>query len=720
MSLAEKLANKSKELEQENLLAEKQAEDNELAPVRNKIVELEELRGKLDLIKGSLELKKGDKIDDRESGKGMKEYSDQTNQKTKDESTKIDSLIEENKEALQKMGIENKEELIENPEFAEETEVVNYKKAKEEGEGLGMSDQALQDRLVKLEVNIEGEFSYDIAEKTISEKIKLIDSELSQEKLKTPEGKEEAISKIADSLKESLPKTFFSFDEKLQGYRVSVSSQNSYNKEEMIVRGEKVSFENWYRAGLIPKNIDELEEKYGKEVIKLALKKVYEDKTKEGLKNLDQQNEKNYSLKEKLEKDSPEKGMKAKQAFNEFSKLQNQFKNIITEKSEELKKKGITFNPISPAGYGATYEELTKLASENDIGEIDRGLSNVSVFPPKFDYEKLQLAIEKKSENLKGLIDSIRDISTEEDVKKFLFGEGNRRADSTIGNFHGSMLRNEIRPYNFNSSFKQEIEQAQNNRLMNTPAQILVNLGIKTFDEAEKYLNHKIGILEKMKGAVLDKINIAVEAKLKQKELEDEIEKNNFGLRSNIDSEISRIEQNKKDAIEVLTSFVKLEAELPQEEVILEGDSIMVPSVKKEIDELIKTQKDDEEKLKIVRQRNTSHKNKAPTKVLGVTVGEGQWKKEQEEIKEQSDLEAKIKTDSDKISKLYNKLSYRISTKQYSDVEKLVKEQKSINGVPSEIFKELRIKLNELMEQKVPESIVQLSNEYKDLKSKLK
>jgi hypothetical protein len=726
MTLTEKLSSMTQRLEEEKLSTQKQAEEEKLAPVRNKISELEELRHKLDLIKGSLELKSGDKIDGSVSGEGMKEYSTKTNKKTEGESKKIDSLIEQNKEALQKMGVENKDQLIENSEFAEEVEVVNYKKAKKEGESLEMSDQALLEKLTELGVNIEGEFSYDIAEKAIIEKIKLIDGELSEEKIKTPEGKTYVVEMIAKNLKDSLPVTFFSINEKTQEYKVSISSPNLSNAEDIIIKGDKASFERWYSAGLLPRNIDELEKKYGREIVKSAIKKVYEDKLQKNIKDFDEKNEKNYLLREQLEKNNPEKGMEANNAFKEFSNLQNEFRNTIKEKSDDLKKKGIEFNPTYPSGYGSSYEDLIKLGFDNDVGEIARGINNVSVFPPRFDFEKLKNAIKKRSEILEGLITSVKSVNTEEDVEMFLYGGDHRvvikgnRPVSIISNFHTSMLRSEIKPYEFDSNFKLEIDRAHNNGRNDNPTQKLISSGFRTFEDAKRYLDQKISLLDGKKNIVLEKINIAIDAKFKQKELEEEITKNNFGRMSNIDFEISRLEQNKRDALDLMSNLSKLEMDLPQEELVFEGGRIIISSVQKGIDGLNKIYNENEEKLKIIKQRNSSHKNKAPTKVWGITTGEGQWKKEQQEKQEQSDLETKIKENSDKILKLYNKLYYNLSTRQYSDVEKLVKENKIIKGKPDEIFKELRVKLNEMINQKVPESIIKLSNEYKDLEAGLK
>ncbi len=210
MSLQEKLSKISQNLQETKAEAEKKAQEKELEPIRARIKELENQKNQLDLVKGSLELKS-----DKDTGKGMKEYSKETEEQVKKESTRLDTLTEKNKEALQTMGVENQDQLIDNPEFAEETEVVSYKKAKEQGEGLKMSDASLQEKLKTLGVNIDAEsFSYDSAERALTEKLQSVEGELLQEKLKTPEGKEEAIEMLSKNLEKNIPQASFSKNEK--------------------------------------------------------------------------------------------------------------------------------------------------------------------------------------------------------------------------------------------------------------------------------------------------------------------------------------------------------------------------------------------------------------------------------------------------------------------------------------------------------------------------
>ena len=150
---------------------------------------------------------------------------------------------------------------------------------------------------------------------------------------------------------------------------------------------------------------------------------------------------------------------------------------------------------------------------------------------------------------------------------------------------------------NFYSSFEEAAIKAKNNYgNINDPTQKLIKSGFKTYDEAQSHLNQKISILEKMQDAVLVKINTLVEAQLKKKELEEEIIKNNLGSISNINSEISRIEQNKQDALDLLSNLTKLEVELPQEELVFNEGRIRVHSVEREINELEDSIKKDEDK----------------------------------------------------------------------------------------------------------------------------
>ena len=348
MSLQEKLSKISQNLQETKAETEKKSQEKELEPIRSRIKELESQKNQLDLVKGSLELKSSEK-----TGKGMKEYSKETEEQAKKESTRLDTLIDKNKDALQTMGVENKDQLVENQEFAEEPEVVSYKKAKEETTNLEMSDNALKEKLKTLGVNADTEnFSYDSAEKALAEKIQSVESELLQEKLKTPEGKKEAIEVLSKNLEKNIAQVNFSKDGKTGAEVLSLNRGDS----KITISGEKTKFEGWRNAKLLPDEMSVLEKTYGTEVVKEAVRKAYENKIQVSFDESDKESKNiDKALKEDLERTSTEKGVEANKAFREFQNLANIFKNTLKEKAEELKAKGVDFNPNYVQNYGGNY-----------------------------------------------------------------------------------------------------------------------------------------------------------------------------------------------------------------------------------------------------------------------------------------------------------------------------------------------------------------------------
>lgn len=536
MSLKEKLSKISQNLQETKAEKEKKAQEEELKPIRLRIKELENQKFQLDLVKGSLELKSGKLESGEKIGKGMREYSKETKEQDKKESTRLDTLMDENKEALQSMGVENKDQLIENPEFAEEPEVVSYKKAKGEVADLEMSDSALKEKLKTLGVNIDEEnFSYDSAEKALAEKLQLLEGELLQEKLKTPEGKKEAIEVLSKDLEKSIPQIPFSKDEKSGAQTFNFFNLKYGDYEGKItIQGEKTKFEGWKRTKLLPEEITVLEKTYGKDVVKGALLKAYENRTDI--------------------------------AFEDFDK---RTKNI-----------------------------------DKDI---------------KADLERT--SPEKNAER--------------ESVKK----------------------------------------------------------------------------------EMLQVVETAIDAKMKAKELLEEIETQNFGGGIyDVENEVSRIEENKKDALVLMGELTKLESELPEKLVILDGNEIIVPSVKEQLDQLRKNRETEEQKLKNKKQEIYKQESNGPK-----LFGKNKWEKNLANLKKEKEvLEKEInKMQNQDYDALYKKYAFRIPTKQYSEVENLVKGQKNIQGSPSEVLGVLKAQLNEIINQKVPSSVINLYKEYKDLEKKL-
>lgn len=698
MSLQEKLSRMSQNLQETKAETERQTQEKELEPIRARIKELENEKNQIELIKGSLELKSGEK-----TGKGMREYSKETSEQAQKESTRLDTLVDKNKEALQAMGIENKDQLVENAEFAEESEVVSYKKAKKETADLEISDSALKEKLKTLGMSVDEEnFSYDSAEKALAEKLQSLEGDLLQEKLKTPEGKEEAIETLSKNLEKNVPQVSFSKDEK-----TGVQTFNlSRGEGKIIIQGEKTKFEGWNRTKLLPDEITALEKTYGKDVVKEALLKAYGNKTELAFENFDKETKNiDKALKEDLERASPEKGVEASKSFREFQNLANVFRTTLKEKAEELKAKGVNFNPDYVQNYGGNYKEYGMLGEYDQDNElIEQIMRNPSTYPPRLNFDALKEYTDKRIEQIKELTEDIKKLETEEDVNKFTRGE-----KSGIGKAHKNILYTKFdgvkRPQYYAN--EQSWEQTKVKGLMQ----------FKSYEEASNYFNKKEAERESVKGKVLQSVETAIDTDIKGKELRKEIEAQNFGRGINdVESEVSRIEKNKKEALALMSELIKLESELPKESVILSGNEIKVPSVGQQLEQLRKDRETEEQNLKNLKQKISSHESSKPK-----LFGKDKWEKDLTDLKqEQKDLEEKIrKMGNEDYSALSRKYTFRIPTEQYSDVERLVKEQKYIEGSPSEVLANLKTQLDEMVNRKAPTSVINLYKEYKDLEKKL-
>ena len=213
MSLHERLAKISENLKKNKEEEEKARLKDQLAPIRDLVKELEDKRRQLDVIKGSLESNPSvmQGRDKNYKTVHMKDYAEITTKTASETTDQSDSLMDKHKEALEVLGVENRDQLVDHQELADEPEIVNYKKAQSQLENLTTDDKALEERLKSLGVDMKTEdFSYDVAEKALAEKIKAIDTELLNENLKTPEGKQEAINELTENFGGSLDTMHFS------------------------------------------------------------------------------------------------------------------------------------------------------------------------------------------------------------------------------------------------------------------------------------------------------------------------------------------------------------------------------------------------------------------------------------------------------------------------------------------------------------------------------
>lgn len=334
MSLSEKLSKKSQELEKTEAIEAEERLAQELAPIRARIAEIENQKKELQLIKGSLELKSDENI-----GKGMKEYGGEVKKTKKEKTTKLDTLIEKNKKVLKTMNIEDREGLVENQEFQDEEEVMEYKKASKQEDELKMTDKALVNKLEKLGISISPEeLSYDAAEQAISERLKVIQDELLQEKLKTPEGKIEVVEVLAKDLEKNIPKTTLTFDQTTGRYKFSLGPTH-YEGRGIFISNTSTKFQEWNNIDLIPKDAKEMESVYGADIVNEALQKAYQSKIHDAVVSFDVNGENVFAIKEQIESVNPQEARKARKLLEEFESEQENFRIAMREKSKELKEK---------------------------------------------------------------------------------------------------------------------------------------------------------------------------------------------------------------------------------------------------------------------------------------------------------------------------------------------------------------------------------------------
>lgn len=223
--------------------------------------------------------------------------------------------------------------------------------------------------------------------------------------------------------------------------------------------------------------------------------------------------------------------------------------------------------------------------------------------------------------------------------------------------------------------------------------------------------------LSELKEKITHRINLAIEAQLKQKELFKEMKEQN--LRVEINSaphEVERFNEQKIEAQALLVELAKLEVGLPKEPVLLNKGKIKVISVGEQLEQLKEDLEFEERRLKNLNEVISKQELKKP-KVDFANI----WKRNLNKLeKQRADLEEEIRNMRNKdYSTLYKKCYFSIPTKQNSDMEKLVKNLKPIEGEPSKIFEGLKDQLSEIIKSKLPEAVIKLYEEYKEFEKQL-
>lgn len=699
MSLKEKLSKITKEIEETEAESEKKAQEKLLEPILIRIQQLENQKNLLETVKSSLGLESS-----KETGKGMREYSKETIEDIEKENITLDTLVENNKKAVESLGIKDRADLLSNSEFANEPEIVKYKKVTEQAKDLEEADIALQERLVSLGINIGKEnFSYDSVEKALTEKIQSVEGLLLQEKLKTPKGREEAAEILAKELEVNISRSSFSEDSKTGSKTIYLEPHIG----EILISGEKTKINNWKYAELLPKNFNDLRRIYGSEVVVKALNKAYEYKIDDAFKQFDK-DAKNIdeTLKKNLERSSPEKWNEAREKIKEFNSLKQLLEETLQEKAKALKEKNVDFNPVYVQNYGGTYEKYGLLTDEKYYNDfIEETIREPDQFPPKLYFDALKEYVEKRIAHIKELIEDIKKLETKEDVFNFT-----EKENKGISKAHKNILKTDFK----------EIVRPQKNSWETSWDQLIVKglENFKSYYEASRYFEKVSQERQNIKEKFLEVLKIAVDADIKRQELKKEIKNLELGEDINVndmDSFFDRLEVNRNSATTLLEKLTVLESQLPSGLIILYGKTIEVSSVSSKMKELRESQKKAEEDLKDTINSIKIHEQKRPK-----IIGKRTWQETLDEYKaKQKDIEKKISVIPSEVSNLYRKQYFYIPDVASYDIEKIVKDQKQVQGEKDNIFSELKAQLEPMVKIDLPVSMVQLYKEYQDLVRKI-
>lgn len=724
MALNEKLKNLSKDFEEKKKEAQKIEQDEQLKSTRARIKELEKIIGKLDVIKGSLGLKSNPT---ERIGKGMKEISAEIGEEVVKETATIESSFNQNAEALKSVGITNVEQLVESSEFADESEIVTFKNAREKAKALKLSDKALQNRLETLEVPFDVEnFSYESAERAVVEKKKLFEEELIQEKMKTPEGKEEIISLLAESLAPHTASVALESpkygEEDYVPQEVKIGSEK---RERLVAEGVIMHLDD---AHLVPPELNGVQEKFGKEIACAVLEKVYIDKVEAVFAKLDSEfTFTNILLGDLENRISPEQWGKARKAFEDFNKKAHNVREALTKKSEELKEKGIDFSSRGPSGFGGAWEDYLKPFEYDSVTQEVKKSLDLFTFPPILDYEKITTLMSEQKKLVEDFEEKLSLVDTEDDVKKF-YG---RSEKTIIGNFQKDLYDLGYGRTQISETYHQGTDLRFVFSVGYTREQELASRGIgkrrvnaidalkdKDYEAALIYLKDKKSKEEEFKTRVMEAVMAGVALQDLQRELVSESKKEKFSGRKDLGSikeTIAQIEKDKEQAKNYLSALVAFEAKNEsglQKFFFVQGHRLENYDLSNQYERAKNELDSFEAKLQqYTRERGELLKNEP-------FLFKGEWKKQKEK------LEVEIQGAQERVDflkgELRGKQDYRLSVPEIP--ERLAPSVRFGVGTNMSLSSGLVImkeNLQKIIDEKLPPSIERLYKEYQALENKL-
>lgn len=767
MALKDKLGSLSQQISAEKQIEAQAKENEELKPIRARVKQFEKEKLDLEMIKNSLDFKQRNPEGDSKSeeyiqtnsglkikkyskrGLGMQENADSMSLEKKKTRGHLEEIASENAEALDKLGVKSIDELAVHPDFSEEEEVVAYKQAINQQEDLLLSDTKLKNRLAKLGIEMNDEnFSYESASEEIGKRLESLEAELLADKLQTPEGRVEVVDNLAEEFSKNTKNLYWSasmmIDKEAQRRNGGNNNDNSYyqfsladkpgsysgdNLRVEFIDDNKSKISDYYRLSLLPANFNKQVNKYGLEISEAALKKCYEKKVVDAFMAPKAPLERSTKQRALVESFSSEKQKLAEESLRSFDEKKKELLNLLRTKSEELKAKGVDFDPERASGYGAKYDNLFQFGSdgydlktqnsENIIRTFySNGDYNGKLFP-SYDFTKLTEIAERRIGELNQAINTVKQIVDKESADKFLGDDGPRVVPDIyhercpISKFHKQFLDNNFREI---ARFKrpEDISYDEMQRLSSN---------YNSYQEVAKHLDEEIAVIEDAKKRVGEKISEAVEYSVIRFDLEKQYGSYADSYYRDI---LNNIENSKEYARKSIEAIIDLQARLPQETSLhLQGASgnrgmndtvasIKVPSKVEEYKLSHQNKEKAEKTLKEKISELSKQKNTEPW------LGKGRWREKIKALEEEIDEgEKKIQTLKDEYDKAVKESYYYLEVKDLSGKLRDTIYDYSATGKASEIFENLKEKLMKFVDKEIPVGLVNKVNRLEDLNSSL-
>jgi hypothetical protein len=196
-------------------LEEKRKKDIALAPIRKNIQDIKQDLFTVNLVMNSIKGGGG------EYDQGIKNFSQNITKEVENRSKDIQDKIYADKEIFDSLDITNTQEFIENSEFANVKDVLDYQQAQQNKEDLEQIDNInFQEKLEGLDIKIEDskEISYDKITEKLQAKKTEINKKLFTEQLKTPEGKDIVVKELIKEANLPTLRNIFSFSGNRDAY----------------------------------------------------------------------------------------------------------------------------------------------------------------------------------------------------------------------------------------------------------------------------------------------------------------------------------------------------------------------------------------------------------------------------------------------------------------------------------------------------------------------